>query len=386
MEQENEDVTDQRALMFLTDIPLSLNSALKCHLNSELNLDSTNNISEDSFNDSINSTNSFEQEARKDKTDDWAARFQGSYHYKRSVSNYEKASGNKETRKRPLSGGNILMGIPSSSRQWQSHRSHRKNFVTKLKNVTTNMMLHNRVLLVSPPHNNPCAIYSVIQYGKHLQKLKGASHESKNQILPQHDYTDHGKITSGSNILPSDKNVVSYKHLLSPTISLPEGVNLQSSEWTSGKHRVVLTFKSHLVSFIKYTKPSDLKRDLNLKFKEAFPQVAVTLSKVRSLERQMLRTAKIFGLQTGVLACAKAYFERLLFNYMISKSNRHHIAAVCLLISAKVHGDLMMGSVANLLSSLEHSFKTSKSNLLRLEFSVFAALDFSLAAPIDNES
>jgi len=64
----------------------------------------------------------------------------------------------------------------------------------------------------------------------------------------------------------------------------------------------------------------------------------------------MLRTAKTFGLQTGVLTCAKSYFERLVFASLVNKTNRHQVAAACFLLSAKVHGDLKSQEVVQLVS------------------------------------
>jgi len=79
-------------------------------------------------------------------------------------------------------------------------------------------------------------------------------------------------------------------------------------------------------------------------------QVNVTLSKIRSLEQQMTSVAKLFDLQSGVLTLAVSYFERLVFGSKVVKANRHHVAATCLLLSAKVHGDLRPDVLTQLIS------------------------------------
>ena len=63
----------------------------------------------------------------------------------------------------------------------------------------------------------------------------------------------------------------------------------------------------------------------------------------------MVKTAKLYHLESGVLTKASSYFERLVFSSYIHKANRRHVAADCLLISAKVHGDLDIAVLARLI-------------------------------------
>ncbi|TKS76830.1 CDK5 and ABL1 enzyme substrate 2 [Collichthys lucidus] len=182
---------------------------------------------------------------------------------------------------------------------------------------------------------------------------------------------------------------------------------LSDPQWPCGRHKRVLIFASYVTTVIEYVKPSDLKKDMNETFREKFPHIKLTLSKIRSLKREMRAVSEEFGLQPVTTAMGFVYFEKLVLQGRLNKQNRKLVAAACVLLAAKISSDLRKPEVKQLIDplhllnhiitrlplfsfplpphtdkqKLEERFRINRRELIPLEFPVLVALEMGLYLP-----
>lgn len=157
---------------------------------------------------------------------------------------------------------------------------------------------------------------------------------------------------------------------------------LDDPQWPCGKHKRVLIFPSYMTTVIEYVKPFDLKKDMNETFKEKFPHVRLTLSKIRSLKREIKKLAQDeCRYEEPTVAMAFVYFEKLVLQGKLNKQNRKLCAGACVLLAAKISGDLKKHEVKLLIDKLEERFRVNRRELIAFEFPVLVALEFNLHLP-----
>ncbi|KAG8003013.1 CDK5 and ABL1 enzyme substrate 2 [Nibea albiflora] len=103
---------------------------------------------------------------------------------------------------------------------------------------------------------------------------------------------------------------------------------------------------------------------MNETFKEKFPHIKLTLSKIRSLKREMRVMGEDCGLQPVTIAMAFVYFEKLVLQGRLNKPNR---------------GRRNISTDIN--TKLEERFRISRRELISFEFTILVALEMALYLP-----
>ncbi|XP_023597375.1 CDK5 and ABL1 enzyme substrate 2 [Trichechus manatus latirostris] len=225
----------------------------------------------------------------------------------------------------------------------------------------------------------------VVSYAKFLYPTNAL-------VAPKSD--SHGPSAQPRTSVPRSLPGSRYKP--GPAKSVPAGTELGSDtsdaleynpdllddpRWPCGKHKRVLIFASYMTTVIEYVKPSDLKKDMNETFREKFPHIKLTLSKIRSLKREMRSLSEECSLEPVTVSMAYVYFEKLVLQGKLNKQNRKLCAGACVLLAAKISSDLRKSEVKQLIDKLEERFRFNRRDLIGFEFTVLVALELALYLP-----
>ncbi|KAL5971413.1 CDK5 and ABL1 enzyme substrate 2 [Taenia solium] len=140
-------------------------------------------------------------------------------------------------------------------------------------------------------------------------------------------------------------------------------------------NRRVFPFQGYVTSILGYRRPDEHKKSLNREFHQRFPNVQLTLTKMRSLKLNLLSIALRMNLDLWIVAHAYVLFEKMILKLFVCKSNRKLCAGAALLISAKLN-DLKGPAMPVFIQEIESELRISHRDLLRMEMAVFIGLEF----------
>ncbi|EPZ32854.1 hypothetical protein O9G_004297 [Rozella allomycis CSF55] len=159
----------------------------------------------------------------------------------------------------------------------------------------------------------------------------------------------------------------SYGHLLDNSIDDKDihydPLFLDDIELRSGFHRTVINLPSYMGSLIPYSRPSELKRECNVKFKQKHPDLDpnLTLSQIRKVKEILINVAIEGNIEFSSVAKSFAFFEKLILKHYVNDPKETNYARVLEILS----------------KSFDISIKEIKEN----EFLIFTALEFNLQIP-----
>ncbi|KAM3722086.1 CDK5 and ABL1 enzyme substrate [Dirofilaria immitis] len=145
--------------------------------------------------------------------------------------------------------------------------------------------------------------------------------------------------------------------------------------------KTVMKFSGYVSTIMQYQPDNEVKRLVNDAFRLRFPYIHVSLSKIKSIERELHQIAIACNLEDATTAHAYVFYEIALLKGLVCKTNRKLVAGAALLIAAKIT-DFGSMSVSDVINYLESSLRINRKELVRYEIPLCAALSFNLRVPI----
>ncbi|KAG0242873.1 CDK5 and ABL1 enzyme substrate 1 [Actinomortierella wolfii] len=316
------------------------------------------------------------------------------------------------TRRPASKGGLSRTRSPSSLQSSASFRERRARRMTEderhiiyhgsefaMSNASLEENLNHHAVLFTTNGGSPLMLSSIIRYQDDKAPNKNRRRRINREYLQQ--ITKEALIRKKAN---SFAYLLTQSHALSPDLQEPSDYDpyfLDDPELKTGKNRTVISLACYMGSVIQYTRPSDLKRELNEHFRNQHPNIdpSITLSKIRKIKSDLLAISEDLDLEISTVALSYAYFEKLILKGskpesdtgdrpseprqpLVTKENRKLVACVCLLLAYKINEPKRpAGEFSELMKTMYKYMFVAAKDIKDHEFQVFAQLDFNLNLP-----
>uniref|UniRef100_A0A8C0DEY7 Uncharacterized protein n=1 Tax=Balaenoptera musculus TaxID=9771 RepID=A0A8C0DEY7_BALMU len=147
-----------------------------------------------------------------------------------------------------------------------------------------------------------------------------------------------------------------------------------------GQHERVLVLVSCTPAVLEQVKPSDLEKHVNGTFREQFPHIQLTRSKIRSFRREMRHLSEECGLEPGTVSAASMNLEKLVLQGEPNKQNPNRAGR----LRAAGRRDQQrprQNHVKQLTDTSEERFPFHSRDPIGFELTVLVALELGLHPP-----
>lgn len=212
--------------------------------------------------------------------------------------------------------------------------------------------------------------------------------------------------SSGDQATADDSSTSNNSSINAAEEELYDPLFLDDPKIRSATNRTVMNLPGLISSTVPFMKKKELETDLNDQFREKHPNCQLSLSKIRSLKRKMLRVcfpptpfvnALLFSSSTvqensfiecSTVAMAVVYFEKLVLSNVVTKQNRKLVAATCLFLAFKMNyeggGSNMDKNFEAFWDAIEENLSLNRKQVIKFEIQVFSWLDFNLGVAINE--
>ncbi|UMM11119.1 hypothetical protein L5515_000561 [Caenorhabditis briggsae] len=147
--------------------------------------------------------------------------------------------------------------------------------------------------------------------------------------------------------------------------------------------RTIIRHDGFVATTLHWETAEKTKQETNEDFEAKFPLIHLTLSKMKSLKREMAALGKAHEIDVYTVATAFVYFEKIIIKGLISKANRKCVAGASLLVALKMN-DYKKPTIKAYIEQAEDQLREQKADLLAYELPLCSVLNFRLQPTIDE--